>query len=426
MFGAIAKIRSRLTLKLAATVIKRPSPMNRLNIFYCAAALTGVWLYLILKQSRSPIPKPNWIKPDEAQLKGCFPWSIYYLQSLEYEDRAVICRGNLRSSSDIAYRVINDKVKEVFGDRFLVLLQEVPIDNSENDLANDLNHEPEEIKSIFAIVPNFNPQNPFAPIAPKLEWLLWISSILIGLLPLGLYGWGRIDWLLEVGLVLGVVLILRELARSWVAHRYNLKTSLPFFAPHFGGIVWYKSHIPNRRVLFDLAIAPSLVSFAIGITLVIVGILQPTTGAELSLLKFDFGASLLMSGLMSGLISGIDQSARTDLNFLAYAGWWCLNLTALSLIPVGILDGACVVSSMFGSKKTAIATPIMRMTALGLGLVSQQWLIVVAMELFLLDSPQPCPLDDVTQLNLGREVLGIVVLSLAVSVILPLANAWKT
>jgi hypothetical protein len=383
--------------------------MNRLNIFYCASALTGVWLYLIwLRQWRSLTSKLNWIKPEEAKLKGCFPWSIYYLQSLEYNEESIICQGNLRGSSDVAYKVISDNVKEAFGDRFLVLLQETHIDELKNDLEQD------QIKSVFTIVPNFNPQNPFAQIAPKLEWLLWVSSILIGLLPLGLYGliWARLDRILEIVPTISVVLVLRELARKWVAHRYNLKTSLPFFAPHLGGIVWYKSHLPNRRVLFDLAIAPSLISFAIGISLVIVGMLQPSTGLE-----FDFRASLLMAG--------INQNSRTDLNYLAYAGWWCLNLTAISLIPVSILDGGCVLRSMVGAKKPAIATPVMRMIVLGLGLVSQQWLIVVAMELFLIDYPQPVLLDDVTQLNLGREILGIGVLSLAFSIILPLANGWR-
>ena len=34
---------------------------------------------------------------EETQLRKCFPWSIYYVQNIEYRPQAVICRGQLRT-----------------------------------------------------------------------------------------------------------------------------------------------------------------------------------------------------------------------------------------------------------------------------------------------------------------------------------------
>ncbi len=389
--------------------------MNRLTIFLTVAALIGVWLYLSFRMRRRSlgIDRSNWVKPDESLLKGCFPWSVYYLQSLEYRDESVICRGNLRSPSHLAYNLIKDNVTKTFGDRFLVLLQEEPSLNQVSQ--SEFDPEQEEIrKYVFAVVPNFNPQFPFARIRLQPEGLLWISSVLMGLLPLGLFAvfssnFDRLDQVLETVPILIVILGLREIARRWTANRYGIQISLPYFTPNLGGIVWHKSHIPNRKALFDLAIVPNIVGLILSLVLVLWGMLQPLTLA----MEFDFKASILMHGL-NEILPNTNHEA---IHPVAYIGWWGLNLATLSLIPVSILDGGHILRSMFG--KLAIAAPMMRMVVLGLGLVSQQWLIVVAIQLFLLNYPQSSPLDDVTELNLGRDLLGIIVLGLALAIILP-------
>jgi Zn-dependent protease len=387
--------------------------MHRLTIFLTLAALTGVWLYLSLRVNKRSlgIDRANWVQPDEGMLKGCFPWSVYYLQSLEYRDESVICRGNLRSSSNLAYNLIKDNVTKTFGDRFLVLLQEEP---SLNQLDPSELDQEEVRKYVFAVVPNFNPQFPFAQIKLQPEWLLWISSVLMGLLPLGLFSVYGSTFDLSVQVlatvpILIVILSLREFARRWTANRYGIKISLPYFTPNLGGIVWHKSHIPNRKALFDLAIAPNIVGLILSLVLVLWGMLQPLTLG----MEFDFKVSILMHGL-NHILPNTDHEA---IHPVAYIGWWGLNLNALSLIPVSILDGGYILRSMVG--KLAIAAPVMRMVVLGLGLVSQQWLLVVAVQLFLLNYPQSSPFDDVTELNLGRDILGIIVLGLALAVILP-------
>ena len=63
-------------------------------------------------------------KEEEATLQNCFPWSLYYLQNIEYRPQALICKGQLRGNPTLAYDTIRDNIEANFGDRFLVIFQE--------------------------------------------------------------------------------------------------------------------------------------------------------------------------------------------------------------------------------------------------------------------------------------------------------------
>ncbi|MDJ0706572.1 MAG: site-2 protease family protein, partial [Leptolyngbyaceae cyanobacterium MO_188.B28] len=63
-------------------------------------------------------------KEEESNLQQCFPWSVFYLQNIEYRPQAMICRGQLRTSSGVAYRTIKENIEAQFGDRFLIIFQE--------------------------------------------------------------------------------------------------------------------------------------------------------------------------------------------------------------------------------------------------------------------------------------------------------------
>jgi hypothetical protein len=84
---------------------------------------------------------------EEASLRDCFPWSIYFLRDLEFRPQAVICRGQLRTNPEAAYQTIRENVEQHFGDRFLVIFQ------------NSLSGQP-----FFAIVPNPSRQSGETPV----------------------------------------------------------------------------------------------------------------------------------------------------------------------------------------------------------------------------------------------------------------------
>jgi len=72
----------------------------------------------VLPQPAKPALRPI-DKDEEAMLQGCFPWSVYYLQNIEYRPQAMICRGQLKASPTVAYETVRDNIRRHFGDRFL-------------------------------------------------------------------------------------------------------------------------------------------------------------------------------------------------------------------------------------------------------------------------------------------------------------------
>ena len=100
------------------------------------------------KTAKPPVKKPA--KPitreEETLLQRCFPWSIYYLQNIEYLPQAMICKGKLKSAPGEAYSTVQKNVESKFGDRFLVLFQ------------RGLNGSP-----FFALVPNPQSKNRTIP-----------------------------------------------------------------------------------------------------------------------------------------------------------------------------------------------------------------------------------------------------------------------
>ena len=108
-----------------------------------------------------------------------------------------------------------------------------------------------------------------------------------------------------------------------------------------------------------------------------------------------------------------------QLDSIAWAGWGGLLVTALNLVPVGTLDGGHVVYGLFGEKARkifpiAIGLLIMFsflpvLLTLSLSAFNFSWLLWVFI-LFWLGNVRTTPLDDITPLDAGRRVLGIIVL----------------
>ncbi len=172
-------------------------------------------------------------RQEEAALHTCFPWSIFYLQNIEYRPQAVICRGQLRSAPDVAYRTIRENIEVQFGDRFLIVFQE------------GLNGKP-----FFALVPN--PQvraksRNDLPTATKASHrpLVAIALLVATLFTTTLAGAmmtvpsGQTPMLtvglLQSGLPYGVALMsilgVHELAHYLTARRYHMRVTYPYFIP---------------------------------------------------------------------------------------------------------------------------------------------------------------------------------------------------
>jgi membrane-associated protease RseP (regulator of RpoE activity) len=391
-----------------------------------------------------PITRP--IEPrEETQLRNCFPWSIYYIQNIEYRPQAVICRGQLRTKASNAYQQIKSNIEAQFGDRFLLIFQE------------GLNDKP-----FFVLVPNTQaakqtntPQrNQERLTRPGLALLLLAATLLtttlvgVRIAGVSLPKTGEIGSFLKVlfspdvllkGLpyALGLMTILgiHELGHYLTAKFYKIRSTLPYFIPvpfflgTFGAFIQMRSPIPNRKALFDISIAGPLAGFIVTLPLLIWGLAHSDIVALTAKTRvFDFNSlnpkySILLA-LLSKLALGSQLTATSglDLHPVAVAGFLGLVVTALNLMPVGQLDGGHIVHAMFGQRTAIIIGQIARVLLLLLSLIREEFLLWAIILLFmpLIDEPA---LNDVTELDNGRDIWGLLAMGLLVIIVLPLPEA---
>lgn len=370
-------------------------------------------------------------KTEETTLQSCFPWSIYYLQSVEYRPQAVICRGQLRSTPEVAYQTVRDNIAAHFGDRFLIVFQ-LGAGN----------------KPFFALVPNFQARgknkDKTKPVTrPGLALGLLIVTLFTTTLagieiangPVSLQTVRSNPLMLQSGLAYALSLLfilgIHESGHYFTTRFYKVRASLPYFIPipfalgTFGAFIQMRSPIPNRKALFDIAIAGPIAGFVVTLPILIWGLVHsqvvPLPGEPEI---FDFRAlnpnfSILLA-LLSKLTLGSALTADKgiDLHPLAVSGCLGLVVTALNLMPVGQLDGGHIVHAMFGQRSGAAISQISRLLVLLLSLI-QPWLLLWAIILFFLPAVDEPALNDVSELDNRRDILGLLALSLLLLIILP-------
>ncbi|HEY9618517.1 MAG TPA: site-2 protease family protein, partial [Microcoleaceae cyanobacterium] len=283
-------------------------------------------------------------RSEEAHLQTCFPWSIYYLQNIEYHHQAVVCRGQLRSKPEVAYQTIRENVERHFGDRFLVLFQEG---------ANG--------KPFFALFPN--PRSLEA--MRGLRKVTTRPMLAIGLLVVTFFT-TNLAWFdlmkqplslttlfqgLPYALTLMTILGSHELAHYLAARRYKIRATLPYFIPvlplpiplfafgTFGAFIQIRSPVPNRKALFDVGISGPIVGFFVALPLLIWGLAHSEVVALVQKPDlFNFQAlspkfSLLLT-LLSKLTLGGALTAETGIKVhpVAVAGCLGMVVTAFNLM----------------------------------------------------------------------------------------------
>lgn len=391
----------------------------------------------------TPALKPITPK-EETALRNCFPWGIYYLQNIDYRPQAILCRGKLKTVPEEAYKKIKHNIEQVFGDRFLLLFQE------------GLSGQP-----FFALVPNiwakqaqetsedFN--KPF--LALGLLFITLFTTTIVGVEFTGITSeeFQNNPQLLLTGLPysLGLIAILgvHELSHYFTALHYRLKVTLPYFIPvpfflgTFGAFIQMKSPSPHRKALFDVAIAGPIGGFLVTIPLLLWGLSQSETVSAPEVLNqeedtealslftnFNPRFSLLMSVFCKiALGARLEPGINLDLHPLAIAGLIGLLVTAFNLIPVGQLDGGHIVHAMLGQTQGILLGQISRFLMFLLAIVQipsvQVVFFVWAIILILMPVVSQPALNDVTELDNKRDLLGLLSLVLLLMILLPLPGA---
>jgi len=380
-------------------------------------------------------PAASLLAPDEeARLRNCFPWSVYYLQQLDRNPQAILCRGKLRAVPETAYGTVRDNIEAEFADRFLVIFQ----DGFRGD-------------PFFALVPNPRAKDRLdaASDPPLNRPGLWTSLLATTVLTAAIAGArfaaaGRgigveefvlTRELLWAGLpyLLGALAVFAAYGFSsyGMAHARNLRVSLPYFFPIpippgiFGGFVRLQSPVPHRRALFDLAIAGPLGGLLVTVPVLLWGLLlsEPVPLAEesgpVALEAFDPRFSLFIAS-SAKLMLGERFAPETAiaLHPLAIAGYWGLVVMALRLMPVGRLDGGHIVHAIYGMRTAAIVGQVARLLVLILATLEPAYLLFVVPLFFMPIFDEPA-LNDVTELDNTRDAIGFASLVFLLTLVLP-------
>jgi Zn-dependent protease len=237
---------------------------------------------------------------------------------------------------------------------------------------------------------------------------------------------------------IGLLLILgaHELGHYFTARRHDIQVTPPYFIPApfalgtFGAFISMRGPVPDRRALFDVAVAGPLAGLVFAIPALLVGlqyskVVTDNAVPELSHSGVEIGSSFLMA-ILSKLALGpaAAEGHRLILNPLAFAGWLGLLVTALNLLPIGQLDGGHIAHALFGSRKghtiSIVALVSLFFLALFVWPGLMMWAFIVYFIAGTRDAP---PANDITPVDRPRQALGYFAFALLALILVPVPHS---
>jgi membrane-associated protease RseP (regulator of RpoE activity) len=303
-----------------------------------------------------------------------------------------------------------------------------------------------------------------------LNLVLFILTLVSVLVTGGLYGYeGQLPQntgaalveLIKNGWPFAVTLLAilgaHEFGHYFAGRKHGVQVTLPYFIPMplslfgtMGAFINMRSIPKNKRALFDLAVAGPLSGVVLSVIALIIGLnlsevsqlpLSAASGGGLQmegnsllylLLKYvTFGKLLPEPANMNSLANLIYWSryfftgqpfpwGATDvmLHPVAWAGWAGLFVTGINLLPAGQLDGGHIFSSLFGEKITRMLFPFLIAGMVILGFFSNVWWMWAVLLLFF-GRYYAEPLDQVTELDHKRRIIGYIALVVFILTFIP-------
>lgn len=166
------------------------------------------------------------------------------------------------------------------------------------------------------------------------------------------------------------ILLCHELGHYFLAKRYGINASPPYFLPAppqinfigtFGAFIRLRSPVVDRRQLLDVGAAGPWAGFVVAVVVLVIGllhseILEGVDGLTRQFIyigqtPFFLGDSLLLTAVRTTLLG----DGTVLLHPLALAGWFGLFVTMLNLLPLGQLDGGHIVYSLIGRHQGRVA-----------------------------------------------------------------------
>jgi membrane-associated protease RseP (regulator of RpoE activity) len=352
---------------------------------------------------------------DLQVIQGLFGIDTFFAtQTIPFQEGAVF-NGNLRGEPAAIHAKLSASLQERLGDRYRLFL----VENQEG-------------RPTVVVLPSRNDPQPLTRSQTLLAVVLFIGTIATCLETMGfLLGFDfysnlqRYAEVLPLSLGLLSILLMHELGHWAIAQRYQVKLTLPFFFPtwqigSFGGLTNFASLLPDRKTLFDIALAGPAAGGLLSLGMLILGLCLSHPGSLFKVPTPFFEGSILIGTLARVILGDGIQKAIVEVHPFVILGWLGLVITAINLMPAGRLDGGRIVQAIYG-RKTANRTTVATLVILGLVALINPLAIYWAVIVFLLQRNLERPsLDELTEPDDTRAALGLLALFLMVTILLPL------
>ncbi|WP_017315960.1 site-2 protease family protein [Mastigocladopsis repens] len=401
--GQDAILRQRATQRLEADSSLQASPTDNSNAPEGSAQL---------KIEVLPIPEE-----DLNIIKGIFGIDTFFTtETIGYQEGAIF-KGNLRGEPEAVHNRLTTSLQERLGDKYRLFL----VENTDG-------------RPVVIVLPSRNDPRPMTLAQKVFAVILLVGTIATSLEAGGLLlnfdfftNPERFPEVLPISAGVLAVLVAHEIGHWLLARRHQIRLSLPYFLPavqigSFGAITRFESFLPNRKVLFDIALAGPAAGGILSLFMLVTGLLLSHKGSLFQLPNEFFSGSILVGTLARVILGSALHSPVVNVHPLVVIGWLGLVITALNLMPAGQLDGGRIVQAIYGRKTAGRATLA---TLIVLGLVSlgtslaMYWAIVI---LFLQRDLERPSLNEITEPDDARAALGLLALFLMVATLLPLTS----
>ncbi|MEM9538407.1 MAG: site-2 protease family protein [Cyanobacteria bacterium P01_E01_bin.42] len=355
---------------------------------------------------------------DLQKIKGIFALDTFFsTETISYQEGAIF-KGNLRGEPDKVYSSLSEKLNDLLEDKYRLFLVESP-----------------EGKPVVIILPRANDPKPATLAQKNLSLVLLIATLATSLeaaaLLLG-FDWfqqlGRYGEALPIAFGLWFILAAHEFGHWFYAKRHDIRLSFPYLIPSwqigsFGSITRFESLIPDRAVLFDVALAGPAIGGLVSFILLIFGFILSHPGSLFQLPTEFLQGSILVGTLAKVILGSKLEATLLDVHPLVIIGWLGLVINALNLMPAGQLDGGRIVQAIYG-RKTARRTTLATLIILGLVAIFNAgnpiplyWGIVI---LFLQRDLERPSLNELSEPDDTRAALGLLALFLVLATLIPL------
>ncbi len=353
-----------------------------------------------------------WI--DQEAIQQIFSVDSFFATETIPYGQGVIFRGNLRVEPQVALDRLTEQLQRVMGDRYRLFLVE------------DTQGKPAVVVLPDTVVNQKTSQGA--------KWLavgLLIASFL-ALLEVGanLAGFRLLDmpgrWPEALPVAAGILttLMLHEVGHRWMAGNYGVRLSPAFMIPALGigtlgTLNRIESPLPNRKALFDIALAGPAVGGLISLVILILGLTLSGQAGEIYVPATLFRSSTLVASLASLIMGPALQADVVAIHPLVAVGWIGTGITALSLLPAGQLDGGRIVQAVYGRRTgnwaTLITLVVLAFTALS-NVIALYWALLI---LFIAREPERPPLNEIDETDERRDALALLALFLMIMTLLP-------